>query len=67
MIEPPSVPDSWTACIAMVESTSSTSRLELTASPTSRSASSASTFRASSALRRSSCWTSFTPFTAIAA
>ena len=40
MIEPPSVPESSTACMAMVESTWSTSRLELTASPTSRSASS---------------------------
>ena len=40
MIEPPSVPESATACMAMVESTWSTSRLELTASPTSRSASS---------------------------
>ena len=44
MIEPPSVPDSSTACMAMVDSTLSTSRLELTASPTSRSASSSSTF-----------------------
>jgi hypothetical protein len=51
MIEPPSVPDSSTACIAIVDSTSSTSRLELTASPTSRSASSSSTLRASSAPR----------------
>ena len=67
MIEPPSVPDSSTACMAMVESTLSTSRLELTASPTSRSASSSSTFCASSAPRASSCWTSFTPLTAIAA
>ena len=67
MIEPPSVPDSATACIAMVESTWSTSRLELTASPTSRRASSCSTFFASSALRDSSSCTSVTPLTAIAA
>ena len=67
MIEPPSVPDSSTACMAMVESTLSTSRLELTASPTSRSASSSSTLRASSPLRDSSCCTSFTPLRAIAA
>ena len=46
MIEPPSVPDSSTACMAIVARTSSTSRLELTASPTSRSASSCSTFLA---------------------
>ena len=53
--------------MAIVESTWSTSRLELTASPTSRSASSRSTFLASSALRDSSSWTSLTPLTAIAA
>ena len=67
MIEPPSVSESSTACRAMVASTLSTSRLELTASPTSCSASSASTFFASSALRASSCCTSLTPLTAIAA
>ena len=67
MIEPPSVPESSTACMAMVDSTWSTSRLELTASPTSRSASSSSTFFASSAPRDSSCCTSFTLLTAIAA
>ena len=47
-IEPPSVPESWTACVTIVDSTSSTSRLELTACPTSPSASSWSTLRASS-------------------
>ena len=67
MIDPPSVPESATACMAMVESTWSTSRLELTASPISRSASSCSTFFASSALRDSSSCTSLTPLTAIAA
>ena len=67
MIEPPSVSESSTACRAMVERTLSTSRLELTASPTSCSASRASTFFASSALRASSCCTSMTPLTAIAA
>ena len=67
MIEPPSVPDSSTACVAIVASTWSRSRLELTASPTSRSASSSSTLRASSArLAWSSC-TSLTPLIAIAA
>ena len=67
MIEPPSVSESSTACLAMVDSTSSTSRLELTASPTSRSASSSSTFVASSAPRASSSWTSLTLLIAIAA
>ena len=67
MIEPPSVSDSCTACIAMVDSTLSTLRLELTASPTSRSASSSSTFRASSTPLASSCWTSLMALTAIAA
>ena len=67
MIEPPSVSDSSTACMAMVDSTLSTSRLELTASLTSCSASSASTFFASSTPRASSCCTSMTPLTAIAA
>ncbi len=67
MIEPPSVAEIRTACLAMVDSTLATSRLELTASPTSRSASSSPTLWASSAPRASSCWTSFTLFTAIAA
>ena len=67
MIEPPSVAESRTACMAMVESTWSTSRLELTASPTSPRASSWSTRRASSWPLASSCCTSFTPLTAIAA
>ena len=68
MIEPPSVPESSTACMAMVESTSSTSRLELTASPTSRSASSSLdlAWRARRCATSSSC-TSLTPLTAIAA
>ena len=51
MIEPPSVPESSTACVAMVASTWSRSRLELTASPTSPSARSSSTVRASSRSR----------------
>ena len=53
--------------MAMVESTLSTSRLELTASPTSRSASSSSTFFASSAPLASSSWTSLMALTAMAA
>ncbi len=67
MIEPPSVPDSSTACVAIVARTWSRSRLELTASPTSRSASSSSTLRASSARRAWSSCTSLTPLIAIAA
>ena len=46
MIEPPSVAEIRTACLAMVASTLATSRLELTASPTSRNASSSPTLRA---------------------
>ena len=36
-IDPPSVPESSTACVTIVDSTSCGSRLELTASPTSLS------------------------------
>ena len=67
MIEPPSVPDSCTACMTMVESTSSRSRLEFTASPTAPSASSWSTLRTSSALRISRSRTRSTVRMAIAA
>ena len=51
MSDPPSAPDSSTACSTMVVSTSSGSRVELTAFPTSASASISSTLRASSAER----------------
>ena len=54
-IEPPSAPDSSTARVTIVLSTSSRSRLELTAWLTSPSARSSSTERASSRLR---CWSS---------
>ncbi len=49
MSEPPSVSDSSTAWLTIVVSTSSATRVELIASPTSASASSWSTLRASSA------------------
>ena len=51
MSEPPSAPDSSTACSTIVVSTSSGSRVELIASPTSARASISSTLRASSADR----------------
>ena len=54
MIEPPSVSVSRTALATMRSSTSSRSRLELTASPSSRRASSWATLLASSSLRASS-------------
>ena len=54
MIEPPSVPVRRTALVTMRSSTSSGSRVELTASPTSRRASSCCTLLASSAPRDSS-------------
>ena len=65
--EPPSVPDSCTACMTIVESTMSRSRLELTASPTWPSASNCSTLRASSALRASRARTRSRLRTAMAA
>jgi hypothetical protein len=65
IIEPPSVSESSTACSMMVSSTSSRLRLELTASPTSLSASSWSTFRASSWVLASSACTRLTLFSAI--
>ena len=65
--EPPSVPDSWTACMTIVDSTVSRSRLELTASPSWPSASSCSTLWASSALRASRARTRSRLRTAIAA
>ena len=49
--EPPSVPVSCTACVTIVVSTSSRSRLELTAWPISRRASSCPTLSASSVVR----------------
>ena len=54
MSDPPSVSDSSTACDTIVASTSSATRVELIASPTSASASSCSTLRPSSAERFSS-------------
>ena len=65
--EPPSVPDIWTACMTIVDSTVPRSRLELTASPSLPSASSWSTLWASSALRASSARTRSRLRTAIAA
>ena len=67
MIDPPSVPVIRTACVTTVCSTSSRSRIELTASPTSRRDSSSSTFVASSAVRDSDARSSATFFSAIAA
>jgi hypothetical protein len=66
-IEPPSVRESPTAFVTIVDSTSSRSRLELTASPTAPSASSWSTLRPSSPPRSSSALTRPAVWTAIAA
>ena len=57
-IEPPSVPDRWTAWVTMRSRTSSRSRLELTAWPISPRASSCSTFWPSSCWRSSRARTS---------
>ena len=59
-IEPPSASDSSAARVTIVVSTSSRSRLELTAWLTSPSARSSSTDCASCRLRCSSSWTSWT-------
>ena len=70
MIDPPSVPVSRTALLTIRSRTSSRSRLEPTASPTSRRASSCATLLASSALLdssariRSTCRNTIAPSTA---
>ena len=65
MIDPPSQPENRTAFMMMFESTSSSTRLELITPPTSLSASSCSTLRASSTPRSSSARTRCTLRTTI--
>jgi hypothetical protein len=67
MTEPPSQPEKRTAFLMMLDSTSSSTRLEPTIWPTSLKASICSTRRTSSALRSSSALTRWTLWTTTAA